>query len=40
MATTQSPAVGLSHPTVVPTNFEPDDGTCPSCGRVLSDHEE
>ncbi|ADJ16210.1 hypothetical protein C497_09363 [Halalkalicoccus jeotgali B3] len=22
----RTPAVGIAHPTVVPTNFEPDDG--------------
>jgi hypothetical protein len=40
MATTQQPAVGLSHPTVVPTNFEPEDGICPCCGEALSEPEE
>jgi len=30
MATTNAAAVGLSHPTVVPTNFEPERESEPS----------
>ncbi len=38
MASTETPDIGLSHPTVVPTNFEPEAARCPSCGRRLSEH--
>jgi len=28
MATSDNPAVGVAHPTVVPANFEPEAETC------------
>jgi hypothetical protein len=38
MATTDTPEVGIAHPTVVPRNFDPDEQNCPSCGQSLSEH--
>jgi len=38
MATSESAPVGLAHPTVVPTNFEPDGARCHVCGETDCDH--
>jgi hypothetical protein len=29
---------GVAHLTVVPENFDPEEATCPECGRPLADH--
>lgn len=31
-------AVGVDHPTVVPTNAEPEPVECPECGEPLEEH--
>ena len=30
-------SVGLDHPTVVPENFDPETGECPTCGEPTED---
>jgi hypothetical protein len=32
------PHPGLAHVTVVPTNFDREETTCPSCGEPLAEH--
>lgn len=32
MAASKQP-VGMDHPTVIPENFDPEKGECPTCGE-------
>jgi hypothetical protein len=40
MATTESPAVGVAHVTVVPANFDPETDACSSADQRSSDGGE
>ena len=39
MAASKQP-VGVDHPTIVPTNFEPESESCPTCGKEATAEDE